>query len=445
MEPAYVQGTLLPAESSPEAVADADDPDAAAADGAEAVGAGEAPRDVRKFLQDTSSCPAPRLEAEGRAGQVEEGEGEGEGAENEEDYLAGAPSAWDFWHPGMASSMAMAYAGYGHASWPGMGMMPPQAYGLGYMDGMAGYGGSHFDGWPCGASPAMFDPWLLSAPADDAEAAVLAAGIALGAAGGAPPTAPPQHSVDDGALRSVPAALGHRHGRQGSSSSKGSATDNVDTTLGRNGGALLAAPPGLSRAHSTPQEAAHPPPMLARAVSLPARPQKPEQPTIVRSDEGSKFCVFWTVDARKLKVKDKVAVSPPFELCKSIPGTFRMMLYPKVVSDRKGGASFKKAKGRGSVHLKCESPDGEVHHGTIGFMFLVSRGHLKEPRESADMEKEEAEELPRGPVRHSFAECGLCSLPKEEEEWDFGKATDEDTQHFVVRLDVLDGGRNAAP
>jgi hypothetical protein len=161
----------------------------------------------------------------------------------------------------------------------------------------------------------------------------------------------------------------------------------------------------------------------------------PPQPTITRchSEESDTLSIRWSVDARKLRVKDKVAVSPSFELVDGVPGTFRLMLYPKAVSDRKGGASFKKAKGKGSVHVKCESPEGSVHDGIIALRISVGSGGGC-ISDGSDLPQQEA---PRGPVMHNFAESGICSLPSEQEEWDFGKATDDDTQNFIVCLEIL--------
>ncbi|CAK0809827.1 unnamed protein product [Prorocentrum cordatum] len=98
------------------------------------------------------------------------------------------------------------------------------------------------------------------------------------------------------------------------------------------------------------------------------------------------------------------------------------MIIPKVVSDRKGGASFKKAKGRGYVQLKCEASEGALARRCLTFSVSIGTG----PRAQRE----------HGVVRHSFADCGVCCLPKEFDEWDFSKAVDETTQSFVVRLHV---------
>jgi len=187
-------------------------------------------------------------------------------------------------------------------------------------------------------------------------------------------------------------------------------------------------------------------PMLARAVSSPARPYQPQPPSIVRNERDGICHISWTVDARKLKVTDKVAVSPSFKINAGVSGTFRIMLYAKAASDRKGGASFKKSKGKGSVHVKCESPDGEVHDGKLALRISVASYREKksddddcfDKRNEIEQDDEGTQETPRGPVLHNFAVRGMCSLPKHQEEWDFSKATEADSQNFVVHLEITD-------
>eukprot|EP00927_Polykrikos_kofoidii_P073613 TRINITY_DN69630_c0_g1_i1.p1 TRINITY_DN69630_c0_g1~~TRINITY_DN69630_c0_g1_i1.p1 ORF type:complete len:452 (+),score=60.57 TRINITY_DN69630_c0_g1_i1:72-1427(+) len=177
-------------------------------------------------------------------------------------------------------------------------------------------------------------------------------------------------------------------------------------------------------------------PSLARSKSSPAGPLPPQPPTITQSSckETGVSRVRWNVDARKLKVKDKVAVSPSFEFNDDIPGTFRMMLLPTAVSERKGGASFKKAKGKGSVHVKCESSLDDVHDRILAITFSL-RGLNEDDSHCTDDVPRQLT-APRGPVMHNFKDSGMCSLPKDQEEWDFGKATDDETQSFVVLLEI---------
>jgi len=109
---------------------------------------------------------------------------------------------------------------------------------------------------------------------------------------------------------------------------------------------------------------------------------QPQTLTRVFSISRNAFRINWTVDARKLRGNDKQAVSPPFELSFG-PGhpsvTFKMMIYPKVSSENKGGASFKKAKGKGSIQLKCEA-ELEEAAGT-----LPSKSPLEVVQSSRDL------------------------------------------------------------
>merc|ERR550537_1892310 len=124
-----------------------------------------------------------------------------------------------------------------------------------------------------------------------------------------------------------------------------------------------------------------------------AAPPPPQPQTLTRAVSVSSGVnrVHWNVDARKLRGNDKQAVSPAFELSfgPAHPSvTFKMMIYPKVVNDSKGGASFKKAKGKGYVQLKCEA---ELSEEVANACFRISIG-------SGDNVQP-----PRGPVHHNFS------------------------------------------
>merc|ERR1711988_1682652 len=82
------------------------------------------------------------------------------------------------------------------------------------------------------------------------------------------------------------------------------------------------------------------------------------------------------------------------------------------------GASFKKAKGKGRVLLKCEAqlPQDSPE---LGFRIGIGRGDKLQ--------------LPRGPVAHDFSEQSMRGLAKAEEEWDFNSAVDE-SGTFVVSV-----------
>lgn len=98
------------------------------------------------------------------------------------------------------------------------------------------------------------------------------------------------------------------------------------------------------------------------------------------------------------------------------------MIYPKAVSDSKGGASFKKSRGHGFVQLKCEAELAEAI-ANVRFRISIGSGDKLQP--------------PRGPVSHNFSSSAVCGLPKDQEEWDFSSVVDPDSATFVVCLEIV--------
>uniref|UniRef100_A0A7S4QBY3 Uncharacterized protein n=2 Tax=Alexandrium monilatum TaxID=311494 RepID=A0A7S4QBY3_9DINO len=135
--------------------------------------------------------------------------------------------------------------------------------------------------------------------------------------------------------------------------------------------------------------------------------------------------IRWTVDARRLKSKDREAASPTFELACDCHMEFKMVIRPRKVEDARGGASFKKAQGKGIVQLRILSQVDSSTRAVVTFRLAVG---------SAARRSE-----PRGPVRHDFSERPICGLPEGRDEWDFQKAVDKETQTFVVCLEVFAG------
>jgi hypothetical protein len=141
-------------------------------------------------------------------------------------------------------------------------------------------------------------------------------------------------------------------------------------------------------------------------------PEQPKQPTPRASldveDEGqSKVKVVWTTPARFLSSKDSHAhVSSEFRLafgggsCPSEGVKFKMMIYPKVHSNVKGGASFKKSRGRGYVELSCMDtlPDDAPE---VTFSLAVGSSRK------------------RRPTTHCFRTSAVGRLPSNQAEWDF--------------------------
>lgn len=150
-------------------------------------------------------------------------------------------------------------------------------------------------------------------------------------------------------------------------------------------------------------------------------------PDIGRQPNGITLTVFgnihhvsWQVDARKLESQDKQTVSPSFVVDLPVigPQPFKLALYPTITSDSKRGASFKKAKGKGKVVLKCEA-QLPTTVPEIGFRIGIGRG--------------DKIQRPRVPVAHNFSEQSMKGLDKTEEEWDFHAAVDG-SGTFVVSV-----------
>jgi len=83
------------------------------------------------------------------------------------------------------------------------------------------------------------------------------------------------------------------------------------------------------------------------------------------------------------------------------PAKFKLMLKPKMSSEGRGGASFKKAKGKCFLELKCE--EGQDVIGKTHFCIWVG------------------DQPPRGPVQHNFSEDVVGRLPRDNEIWDLKK------------------------
>lgn len=126
-------------------------------------------------------------------------------------------------------------------------------------------------------------------------------------------------------------------------------------------------------------------------------------------EEGNSRTVRWAADAKKLASKDKQVVSPEFDI--DIPGCgvqpFRIVLYPMAKNQSRGGACFKKAKGHGRVELKCVAQLSDTPSLSVSFGI------------SKDLTP-----CYRGPVAHDFSQHNTCSLPVDDEEWDFSSVVD---------------------
>lgn len=190
-------------------------------------------------------------------------------------------------------------------------------------------------------------------------------------------------------------------------------------------GAIAPRMPPPLEAPSTPTT----PPATPAAPSLP--PMLPRPLGVELDVNGLHPVLRWTADARKLKSNDREAVSPEFQLTfqQEQAVKFKMVIRPTAVSTLRGGMAFKKAKGKGSIELRCL--DAAIMIPPVSFRLAVCSGRdLANP------------ELPPGaPVSHDFKTRTICLG---QEEWDFTRAVDEATQTFVVCLEILPGSVAAA-
>jgi len=123
--------------------------------------------------------------------------------------------------------------------------------------------------------------------------------------------------------------------------------------------------------------------------------------------------VQWPVDAKKLGCRDKQIVSPPFQLT---PGcVFKLMLKPKAFGEKKGQASFHKARGWGAVELKCVDSAAPPH-----LRFRISVGASP----------------PRSVVSHDFSENTVATLNSGEETFNFRSALVGDPAVFWIFLEA---------
>lgn len=133
--------------------------------------------------------------------------------------------------------------------------------------------------------------------------------------------------------------------------------------------------------------------------------------------------VDWPVHARKLRSKDKHHVSPSFEIS---PGTvFKLMLKPTPMGEKKGQASFHRARGCGSVELKLVDL-GPFPAPTLRFRISVGK------------------QLPRGPVEHNFnnSPVGGSAAP-DLQGFNFSSSVDAQSSTFLVSLEILPMPQNS--
>jgi hypothetical protein len=145
----------------------------------------------------------------------------------------------------------------------------------------------------------------------------------------------------------------------------------------------------------------------------------------VETPEGT--VVNWVVDARKLKGKDKQAISSEFNVCLSeedsaVPCV--LVLHPNGGHLSKGGQSFSGTRGRGTIGLKSKQSSFMGKTACASIRFMVGS---KDPAKQQTV---------RGPVTHDFVDKTTVMLPSGLDVWDFRKSVDERTQKFIVSVQI---------
>jgi hypothetical protein len=155
------------------------------------------------------------------------------------------------------------------------------------------------------------------------------------------------------------------------------------------------------------------------SAPISAETLKSSAPPIIREVQtehlgDGHIIVHWRVAARILKSLDRQIVSPTFE---AFPGcSFKLMVKPKVVGVKKGDASFRKARGQGTLELKLI--EGADVAQTLSFGVSVGAKSLC------------------GCVRHDFSGSTVAGLSKSDEVFDFMSAVDTNTSTFIVSLEI---------
>eukprot|EP00931_Biecheleriopsis_adriatica_P041966 TRINITY_DN23922_c0_g2_i1.p1 TRINITY_DN23922_c0_g2~~TRINITY_DN23922_c0_g2_i1.p1 ORF type:complete len:336 (+),score=78.60 TRINITY_DN23922_c0_g2_i1:38-1009(+) len=174
-----------------------------------------------------------------------------------------------------------------------------------------------------------------------------------------------------------------------------------------------------------------------------ARPEAPRPPVLnqVFSVASTVYRVHWAVEARVLKSKDREKASPPFDL--SVGGVscqFKMFIAADQVSDKRFEHCFKKAKGKGTVLLKCVSAVDSAANCSMNFRFVSGFGRGAASAASAtsagttDGGAAAAAPQISDKIGHDFAQQASCGPP---DKYDFSAVVDEASQTFVICLEVF--------
>merc|ERR1719356_822638 len=108
---------------------------------------------------------------------------------------------------------------------------------------------------------------------------------------------------------------------------------------------------------------------------------------------------------------------------------FRMIIDPTQVGDGKGQHSFKGAGGRGRLQLHCLDEVPKWTNPVVAFKISAAP--------TADDAR--LQDNARGPFQHDFGKHSVGKLPAGRDGWDFKANLNQDTNKFVVSLEVALG------
>ncbi|CAE7516802.1 unnamed protein product [Symbiodinium pilosum] len=161
------------------------------------------------------------------------------------------------------------------------------------------------------------------------------------------------------------------------------------------------------------------------------KPTSPSQSPRVRPGtletthlDQNRELVKWNVDGAKFDSNSERLLSPEFQLRfpgHSEPFTFRMVINATETGG-KHGAGFKKAKGRGSIQLKCSSA---VPSDVDSVTALVSIGEGTR------------KQIGLKPIEHNFGDKTCCQLRNgDEADWDFKQSVSRDAKSCEISVEI---------
>lgn len=163
-------------------------------------------------------------------------------------------------------------------------------------------------------------------------------------------------------------------------------------------------------------------PAMAKMRASSAVTTVPAMQRLPKTSEGT-TPFQWSVETRKLHTTDKVCVSPSFEWHSgSDIAKFKMMILPKAVNDKKCGPSFKKAKGRAALEVKCEANPPKK-----GIKLRIAVTNRLDPKLLTAT-------LPA--IVHNFNEANICTMKGPEVDGDWLLPFETAEAKFVVKIEV---------